>query len=151
MKDHRTSFDEVIATFREFLQSQGWSDDILWLTRERITGHRSTYWVLRPEELAPDTVTRRYYESIRQSPSSIRIDSLAQVKGKSLCYVQNWGGDSRFLNFGTWQGPLKLRVVRSRVLWIMIVVLNRLRGESPFLNEIKMTTIAEPRAGACVH
>jgi hypothetical protein len=146
MDDIRTSFDEAVTSFREFLRSQGWSDDLCWLARERLTGHRCRYWVLRPEELTSDSASRRFYEAARQGSGSIRLDGLAQVNGKTLCYVENYGGGSKMLNFGVRQGPLEMKTVSSTFRWALLVIMNWIRGESPFLKETDITTIAEPRA-----
>lgn len=144
MPDARTDFDGAVTTFRNFLRSQGWSDRLLWLSREHVTGHRCKYWILKPNELDSDVASRRFYESTRRGSGSIRIDALSEIEGKTVCYVENYGGDSRMLNFGIWTGHHEVKVVRSAFRWATIEVLNRLRGESPFLRHVQMTNRAEP-------
>lgn len=144
MTDSRTDFDDAVATFRKFLRSQGWSDRLLWLSRERVTGHRCKYWILNPSELDSDAASRRFYESTRRGAGSIRIDALAEIEGKTLCYVESYGGDSRMLNFGICTGHHEVKVVRSALLWSTFLVFNRLRGESPFLRYVQMPKRAEP-------
>jgi len=144
MTDARTDFDGAVTTFRNFLRSQGWSDRLLWLSREHVTGHRCKYWILKPDELDSDVASRRFYESTRRGSGSIRIDALSEIEGKTVCYVENYGGDSRMLNFGIWTGHHEVKVVRSAFRWTMLHVLNRLRGENPFLRHVQMTNRAEP-------
>lgn len=143
MADIRIQFDKAVIKFREFLRSQEWSDSLLWLTRERIIGRGCRYWVFRPEELTSDKVTRGFYETVRKGSSSIRIDGLAQVDGKALCYVEDYGGEGRLLNYGIRQGKMKVTVVRSRLLWVLRGIINRFRGESAFLTDSRITEFAE--------
>ena len=146
MNDARTNFDAAVATFRGFLRSQGWSEDLIWLTRDRITGHRCQYWLLRPDELDASLSSRRFYESVLHGSCSIRIDALAQLNGKTLCYVENYGGDSKSLNFGIWQCHRNVKVIQSSFCWSLLSFANKIRGESPFLKQVQMTETAESSA-----
>jgi len=101
MKDIRIGFDEAVTRFREFLCSQDWSDDILWLTRSRISGYRRTYWIFRPEQMTSDDESKRFYDHIRQGPGSIRIDAIGKSGDKTIAYVHDWGGNSCLLNYGS--------------------------------------------------
>jgi hypothetical protein len=139
MEDIRSSFDEAIEIFRDHLVSQGWSPDILWLSRERITGHKRSIWIYRPEELISDKASRDFYNSILKTDGSIRIDGLVQIGSKTLGYVENYGGDSKLLNLGTHQSEFDLHVVASPSYWRIIELINRVRGISPFLKHMKIT------------
>ncbi len=139
MNDIRTKFDEALDEFRKFLKSQGWSNEILWLSSDRITGHRCTFWVYRPENLTSSAISRRFYEKILKTSSSIRIDALAVLDQKTLAYVEDWGGVGRFLNFGIRESPKQIKVVNSNLYWWLIKTLNYIRGETPLLKDIIMT------------
>lgn len=147
MNDVRTTFDETVTTFRAFLRSQGWSDRLLWITRDRITGHRCRYYVFRPKDLTSDAPSRRFYDAILQGAGSVRVDGLTQMDGLTLAYVHDWGGEAQQLNFGVRQGPMKVTVVDSKIRWLLVRLINRLMGESPFLRETKMTPSAEQNGG----
>ena len=146
MNDPRTSFDEALSRFREFLRSQDWADSLLWVTRDRITAHRTTYWVYRPDELSSDAASRSFYEVALRTPSSIRLDALGRTRTHSVCYVRDWGGDSRSLNFGIHQPPTTMRVVHNSVAWALLCSLNKLRGEAPFLKDTEIPKNAEQPA-----
>src|SRR5678815_4375326 len=134
MDDSRPSFGAAKAMFVAFLESQGWPAGILWLTRDRITTHGNVFWIFRPEELTQEDPSRDFYEAVRLSSSSIRLDAIGIVGGRTVAYVQDWGADSRLLNFGVFQSAVFLRVVRSSLQWTILRALNRVRGESPFLH-----------------
>ena len=139
MNDIRTNFDEAIDRFKSFLHQQGWSESLLWLTKERITGHRRSLWIFRPDELTSDIASRQFYEHTRKGNSSIRIDALCQLGTRSLVYVEDYGGDSKLLNFGTHQSPWRIRTVSSLLAWHILRLTNRIRGESSFAREMKIT------------
>ena len=135
----RIPFDQALEGFRRFLRDQGWSDDLLWLSRDRVTGHRRRFWILRPEELSDPQPSKQFYEETRQTDSSIRIDGLCQIGDKTLAYVQDYGGDSRFLNYGIHTGEIQIRSLTSRFQLVFLRALNILRGLSPFLKHTAIT------------
>ena len=146
MTDNRIAFDIALTDFRAFLLSQGLSDKLLWLTRDRVTAHRTTYWIYRPNDLTSDTISRRFYERTRTTSSSIRLDALGSIGDRTLCYVQDWEKDSRMLNFGTHQFPILLKVVNNPLIWTLLKVLNHIRGEAPFLKTTEIPNNAEQSA-----
>jgi hypothetical protein len=145
MKIDRPHFEEAVGHFRDFLKSQDCPENILWLSRDRLTGHRNTIWIFRPEDLTSTDNSKNFYETIRQTPGSIRIDALGRVGGHTLAYVENWGGDSSMLNFGILESPIKIKIVSSQLFWAMLRFLNGMRGESPLLKNTEITKSAEPR------
>jgi len=151
MDEMRIPFDQALEGFRGFLRDQGWSDDILWISRDRITGHRRSFWVLRPCELHDPGSTGHYYEDTRKTTSSIRIDGLVQLDGKTLAYVENYGGDSQMLNYGIHTGHINVQPVTGRLQWMLLNALNLLRGISPFLKHTAMTPTAEVGGGKRGH
>jgi hypothetical protein len=138
MNDPRLPFDDALVEFRRFLVSQGWSSDLRWLTRSRLTGYRQSCWVYRPETLDAEVSSRAFYESTRRSSASLRLDGLAQLNGLSLVYVHNHGGDSRGLNFGVHTGDRSLSAVNSPLLWAWLRLMSAARGGSPFLRHTHM-------------
>jgi hypothetical protein len=140
--DLRCTFDEALASFVSVLREQHWPTRLLWITRDRISGHHRSHWVFRPNELVSDASSRAFYERARSTKSSIRLDGLAQHEGRTLAYVQDWGGDSQLLNFGVRREPVPVRIVELPIYWTALCVLNRLRGESPWLRSTRIT----PRA-----
>jgi hypothetical protein len=139
VSDARLPFDEALGLFRRFLASQGWPSDIAWLSEDRVVGHRRTHWVLRPDELTSDAASRAFYEMLRTTGSSIRLDALGTVHGRTIAYVNDYGGDSRMLNCGVNTSGWELRAVTSRVAWLWLVAMTRLRGTSPFLQHTRFT------------
>ena len=101
MPDSRVPFDDALRVFRRFLASHGWPSEIAWLSRDRVVGHRRTHWVFRPDELTSDAASRAFYEMLRTTASSIRLDALGTVGGRTIAYVMDYGGESRMLNCGT--------------------------------------------------
>ncbi|MEN6333836.1 MAG: hypothetical protein ABFE01_06205 [Phycisphaerales bacterium] len=143
MDDVRVSFDEAVAAFRSFLRQQEWSDTLLWLSSDRITGHKISFWLFRPEELTSDASSRRFYEHARTSDTSIRIDGLCQVGTRTLAYVQNHGGHGKMLNLGICLSPKHIHVVSSPFAWFLVRLMNQIRGEAPLLKAIRMPGGAE--------
>jgi hypothetical protein len=139
MSDIRIPFKDAVVAFRGFLREQGWSDQILWLTRDRMTGHRTRYWLFRPEECNTQLSTLDFYNAILSTTSSIRMDGFCQWQGATLAYVQEYGGQSMLLNYGILTGERTIHTVSSPMTWIIIRGFNRLRGEAPFLRFTKMT------------
>ena len=140
MSDNKIPFDEAVAEFRNWLQQEGWSANLLWLTKNRITGIRNEFWLFRPEEMTDDSDSRLFYESARNTTSSIRIDAFCQMPEATIAYVDDYGGDGRHLNFGIPERPLKItHAVDSRIYWNLRRALNRIVGESPFLRYTRMT------------
>ena len=133
----RPSFHETVGELGTFLRSQGASDRILWLPRERITGRGVTRWIFRPEELTDSSRTAARYEQLRASSTSIRLDSLAQVDGCSLVYLENYGGTGAHLNFGILTSPLRIRIVRSKLVWAIVTSFHKMVGESAWLKTIQ--------------
>jgi hypothetical protein len=139
IEDSRVSFDDAKRAFQAFLGSQRWPTDLLWLIRDRVVGYRQTYWVFRPDELAADDPSRAFYETVRQTPSSIRLDAVGRLGEQSLAYVHDYGGASRKLNFGVLTEPWIIRPVSSSVVWAYLQAASRLRGETPFLRANRFT------------
>jgi hypothetical protein len=131
--DARVPFDEAFVIFQKFLASQGWNGEVRWLTRDRITGHRRTCWVYRPEELVSCDANREYYESGRAEDYNLRIEALGQLEGFTLAYVERGPGHSRRLNFSVSTSPFDISSVNSMIIWILRRGLSRIRGETPFL------------------
>jgi len=143
IRNLRYPFDEARSEFVAFLQSQGWPTTLLWLSRDRITGFRNVHWVFRPEELTSDEPSRIFYERVRRGASSIRLDGLTCVDGRTLAYVHDWGRDSRLLNFGVHLRPGTVHFVRSSIEWSLRCLASRLRGESTFLKETAITPTSD--------
>ena len=144
----RPQFDEAVQTLKGFLRSQGHSDQLLWLSRDRITGFRNHFWIYRPDELHSDQASRDYYETIRPTPTSIRVDVLGEVDSHSLAYVQDWGGDGSHLNFGITTSPWKITPVSNPILWLWLRFYTALRGISPFLKHTQITQTKTGQGGA---
>ena len=140
--DDRLPFDEAQKHFRAFLRSQGWPDAVLWLSRERIVGHRRRFWVFRPQELESTDASRAFYENARRTASSIRLDAVAQLGGRSLAFVLDYGGPRRMLNLGVATEPWDVRPVSSRLAWMILQVASRVWDSTPFLRTERITGAA---------
>ena len=139
MEDVRVPFDKAKCTFQAFLVSQGWPDDIVWLSRDRVVGRRRTYWVFRPDELTSDDRSRAFYESVCRTSSSIRIDASGRLGRRSVAYVEDYGGPSRMLNFGVLTDPWIIRPVSSRLAWVCLRAMSWMWGGTPFLRAARIT------------
>lgn len=142
--DARLPFDEAVTSFAEFLGAQGWSSSLLWLSRDRLAGHRCDYWIYRPEELQCATAARRWYEESRKNDWNLRIDGFAQYDGCTLTIIERGPGKGRMLSFGIVTGGVRLHVVRSLFSWGLRRVVCRARGESPMLRHTDMPARAAP-------
>jgi hypothetical protein len=140
--DPRLPFDDAKCEFLRLLQSRGWPTELRWVSRDRLASRRRTIWVFRPEELIADAAARAFYEAARRTPSSLRIDALGVVAGRTLAYIEDYGGEGRHLNFGVRVPPPPLRRVSSRAWWACLRLWTRLLGGSPFLVHTRLT----PRA-----
>ena len=145
MDDTRLPFPDAKRAFAEFLRAQGWPTEVLWLTRDRVTGRRQTYWVFRPEELTADAATRACYEAARRTATSLRMDAFGQLDGRTLAYVQDYGGESRMLNFGVPSGGPLVQRVGSVITWRILRAFTKLAGESPSLATSRITDLAVHR------
>ena len=79
---------------------------------------------------------------VRRTDSSIRLDAVAQFRGRSLAVVVDYGGPSRYLNFGHLRDPWDLRPVSSRLAWRVIRAASRLWGDTPSLRAGRITGTA---------
>ena len=135
----RVPFEQALEGFREFLRGQGWSDDLLWLSRDRITGFRRRFWILRPTELVDPDSSRRFYTAACRTDSSIRLDGFCSIDGKTLAYVHDYGGASRFLNFGVLLASVEMTPVPNWFQLWGFKVWSMIRGGSPFLKHTRIT------------
>ena len=136
-KDTRYSFEEAKASFVDFLKSQNWPTQILWLSRDRVLAGFHHWWVFRPHELTSDETSRMFYEAARGTEGSIRLDAIVILKGKTIAYVPDWGGEGKHLNCGILVDKRSIKSVSSKVHWGLRRWLVALR-ECPMM---KMTEI----------
>ena len=139
MRDDRVPFDEAVSSFVDWLRREGHSDSLLWLTADRVTGFRREFWIYRPDTMTSIEPSRRFYEAARSTASSIRLDMFCAWQEHTVVYVEDWGRDSRFLNFGI-PGPGRVvHGVTSPVVWAYYRAYCRIRGRSPLLADMRMT------------
>ena len=93
----------------------------------------------RPNEMAPDAASRAFDQAVRRTSSSIQLDAVARLGGRSLAYVEDYGGPSRMLNFGVLTEPCAFG--RSRRVWRGRAwrAASRLWGDTPFLRSARIT------------
>ena len=128
MKDDiRGPFDASLDLFVDFLSSQEISTELLWLSRDRLSRYRRTWWVYRPYELISSASSREFYESLRETSSSIRIDGYPFTSDVTFAWVEDYGGPSKLLNFGLLTSKYEIRVVKNRYFWLFIRLCNLLR------------------------
>ncbi|MFK5922630.1 MAG: hypothetical protein QM496_10655 [Verrucomicrobiota bacterium] len=123
----RPAFDKAVEQFRDFLSSQNVSTDLLWMTQDRISQNKRTWWMFRPHDLVRYESSRCFYESLVKTDSSIRIDGYPLDQDKTLAWVENYGGPSGLLNFGVLNGDYEIREVRNWLHWKIIRIANRLK------------------------
>ena len=126
-KDIRTPFEEALISFRSFLKSQSVSTNLLWLSKDRFSQYGKVWWVFRPAELENPDSSRRFYESVRLTSSSIRLDGYPFTSEHTFTWVEDYGGPSKLLNYGLVTSSYEIRVIESRLIWRCICIWNRLR------------------------
>ena len=137
-EDTRCSFEEAKALFVAGLKSQYWPTQILWLSRDRVLADFHHLWIFRPHELTSDEASRMFYEAARATESSIRLDAIGILKGNTIAYVQDWGGEGKHLNLGVSLDKVSIKSVSSKAYWGLRRWLVALRGENTMM---KMTVI----------
>jgi hypothetical protein len=148
--DTRMPFDDVLLAFGDFLKSQGWSKDVLWLSRDRITGHRTDYWVYRPDELKSAVSTRQWYEDSRKKNWNLQVEGIGQYNGSTLAFVARGPGQSRRLDFSALTSEHRVHIVSSQLRWFVWRLVCKVRGESPALLHADMPRKAESISAAIV-
>jgi len=142
MNAHRAPFREVLPQFTAFLKKEGKSTDLLWVTKEQIRAHKSLHWVYKVEQ-NKEKESEDYYNSRRESNTSLRLDAVAQAGGKTVCWVEDYGGDSGSLNFGIYKLPHECFIfIKSPILWALLRFINRRRGQRVGFARMNITTEA---------
>lgn len=132
MKDYRCPFDEALISFKRFLKSEGWNDDLLWLNREHITGHRRKFFIFRPLDLTDISESAEFYEEIRKTKFNIRIDAFCEFEDRTIAYVSKLDGESELLNMGCpMEKDVDVTFIKNRFLWKMALRGSERRGISP--------------------
>ena len=137
-EDHRRPFEDAVRAFRTFLHGRGWPLEILWLNRDRIHSIRARHWVFRPEELASPVPSRVFYEAVRKTSSSLRIDAFTRIGPRTLAYVQNWGGDRKMLNLGLPHRPADVQSVGSPFYWNLLSLMSGVRGDRRWTDHVRI-------------
>lgn len=135
----RPNFVETTREFRAFLESQRWPTNILWLNADRILRSRQTRWILRPDTLTDESRTAAFYERLRQSAASVRVDGLAIIDGQTVAYVEDYGGTSGMLNYGVVAPSPPVHVVNSEFRWYVLRLWLRLRNRGPQAGTARIT------------
>ena len=138
MSTERPTFDEALDGFRSFLRKEGRVDRLLWITGDRVTGHRSSVWLFRPRELRSDSKHRQFYDALRKKKTSIRIDTLCELPDGMVAYVHDYGGEVGHLDYGIALSSRKFSIVSSRLWWWMVTLYCRVAGQSPYLRNIQV-------------
>jgi hypothetical protein len=136
--DPRVPFEEALGTFLSFLASEGWSTDLWWMSRERLTGYRRELWLLRSDELVSSDRTRQHYESGRRTDFNLRFEAMGQLNGHTLAFVDVGPGRRSMLNFAICTSQHRVRLVGSTPVWWVLRELNAVRGEAPMLRFSRM-------------
>ena len=104
----RPDFQNARSQFVRFLVRQGFPAEIDWVSCEHVARRKQQYWI-RAADFVPEADYAGFYERLRATRTSIRIDALGTLDGRTLAYVENYGGDGSHLNFGvpTGRPPLK--------------------------------------------
>lgn len=119
MKDPRVPFDKAQKKLQTFLKGIRLPQRILWLTGDRVTGHTGKVWIYQPATLEDPASSRAFYESLRIGTAvSLRIDVLCEWEGASVCFVEDCGGESCYLNFGAGFEPVEVEAVHTRSQWL---------------------------------
>jgi len=133
----RPSFDDVLDDYKAYLLKNSMSTEIVWLRKKWLSGYKAKIWVFSPSNDGRKK-TAEFYEAIRKTSSSIRVDALCRYAGKSLCFVECFGGDRALLNFGIFENKDNVIVVNNRLYWVFIKLWNQIRGGSPLLESLEI-------------
>lgn len=124
----RPEFEDAVSQFLDFLASEGHGKKLRWLSRDRITQHRGILWILRPDELTSDEPSRLFYERLRGTDSSIRIDAYPFDSEITFAWIEDFGGPSGMLNYGILTTRYEIRIIDNRMTWAAIYFLNYIRN-----------------------
>jgi hypothetical protein len=95
----RPDFPTVRSQFACFLEGQSWPREIRWVSREAVTRSGQQFWVAT-KRFVTESYYEAFYERLRKTQTSIRIDALGTLYGATVAYVEDYGGDGAHLNFG---------------------------------------------------
>jgi hypothetical protein len=140
MSNARPQVEVAISEFRKFLKTQDWPEKIIWLTKRQILIMNKSYYIYKPIELNREKDSLNFYELIRATNSSIRIDGLSRNSTYTFAYIENYGGENALLNFGVWENKYQLVIISSLIRWFYLKFILSLRGGSPILRELNIST-----------
>jgi len=123
------SFEESCGRFREFLVSNGYLRDLVWISSDDVLlSGRRVFYVRLPEPDRARDVARARYELAMKDQSSVSFKALCETDHRTLCTVWVPGDDSECeralcskteLKMSVPAGASRIRAkeVRSRIMW----------------------------------
>lgn len=136
-------FDEGLGAFRRFAQSNGFSEELLWVFRDDVTNRRRDYWIRVPIARGNGELVRRYYDFGREQKLGVTFQILCRVNELSACFI--WVPHDELDAEYAMQGPLKLvlptnpisaNTINSSIEWWLRLAINRANGSLPFAEPV---------------
>jgi hypothetical protein len=150
----RPAFTDAARQFSDFLMTQNVSSELLWLTRDRISQNRKTWWIFRPHDLSGSDASKLFYEALVESESSIRIDGYPikqMVLGKAsdmttgVAYLSSLGPHLIGVVAAVWLWRREHSSKRSQANWAIFGLAVSLWAVGMYLLIFALTPLDTPR------
>lgn len=125
-EDKRTPFLDAVAAFKNFAADHGKPRDLVWISQDRVRVKLGSVWIFRPIDLTDDGHARRFYESARESDSSIKLYGIGELDGYCVAGVEEMPSPPHhpkqlYMSLHG-QPRFALRSVTNRIIWAALGV-----------------------------
>lgn len=127
------SFDETLDRFREFLSSQGLSNDLCWVFREEVICQRERIFIKTPVPAKNEALARVCYELGQKRNFGVNIHAFCLLESRPCCYIalpEDGADAERMLipkasvKYSVVTDPVKAEPVSNSVKWHTLRMLN---------------------------
>jgi len=127
MDDARIPFEEAVTSFRKFVAKEGRPIDFLWISQDRVRVFGRRLWIFRPSELTGDRDAERFYESLRNGDSSIKLLGIEQLEDRYVACIEEMTSPPHHpkqLYMSLHEKPrFSICGVSSRLFWSLLCIL----------------------------
>ena len=124
MDDARIPFKEAVTSFRKFAENEGRPTDILWISQDRVRVFGRRVWIFRPGQLTGDRNAERFYESLREGDSSIKLLGIEPLEDRYVACVEEMPAPPHHPNqlyMSLHEKPrFSIYAVSSRLFWFLL-------------------------------
>jgi hypothetical protein len=125
-EDTRTPFLDAVAAFKNFAADHGKPHDLAWISQDRVRVKLGSVWIFRPSELTDDRHARCFYESARETNSSLKLYGIGELDGYYVAGVEGMPSPphhpKQFYMSLHGQPRYALRSVTNRIIWAALGV-----------------------------